>query len=102
VSSDAAFSPVGKVNWDVDTTINDFTQSAVVRVVATHSYDEIIHGIADESLTRTLTKEVRKELRPFGVHMTRCKLVDFADNKVVKLLCSQADRQGMATHQFYQ
>jgi regulator of protease activity HflC (stomatin/prohibitin superfamily) len=93
---------IGKVNWDVDTTINDMTQAAVVRVVATHTYDEIMHGIADESLTRTLTKEVRKELRQFGVHVTRCKLMDFADCKVFKLLTSQADRQGMAAHQFYQ
>ncbi len=34
--------------------------------------------------------------------ITRCKLVDFADCKVFKLLTSQADRQGMSTHQFYQ
>ena len=47
---------IGRVNWDVDTTINDLTQSAVVRVVATHSYDEIMKGIGDESMTMTLTK----------------------------------------------
>ena len=28
---------IGKLNWDVDTTINDLTQSAVVRVIATHT-----------------------------------------------------------------
>ena len=44
------------VNWDVDTTINDLTQSAVVRVVATHTYEEIMKAIADESMTTTLTK----------------------------------------------
>ena len=93
---------IGKLNWDVDTTINDLTQSAVVRVIATHSYDEIMAGIRDESLTKTLTKATRRELRQFGVHVTRCKLVDFADCKVFKLLTSQADHQGMATHQFYQ
>ncbi len=70
---------IGKLNWDCDTTINDLTQSAVVRVVATHDYDEIMAGIRDESLTKTLTKETRRELRQFGVHVTRCKLVDFAD-----------------------
>ena len=70
---------IGKVNWDVDTTINDLTQSAVIRVIANHTYDELLHGIADETLTRTLTNEVRKELRQFGVHINRCKLVDFAD-----------------------
>ena len=34
---------IGKLNWDVDTTINDMTQAAAARVVATHSYDEIMH-----------------------------------------------------------
>ena len=37
---------IGKLNWDVDTTINDLTQSAVVRVIATHTYDEIMAGIS--------------------------------------------------------
>jgi hypothetical protein len=52
-------------------------------------------------LTKTLTKETRRELRQFGVHVTRCNLVDFVDCKVFKLLTSQADRQGMSSHQFY-
>jgi regulator of protease activity HflC (stomatin/prohibitin superfamily) len=93
---------IGRVNWDVDVTINDLTQSAVVRVVATHTYDEIMKGIADDSLTTTLTREVRKELRQFGVHVVRSKLVDFAECKVFKLLTSQADKAGMSSHQFYQ
>jgi regulator of protease activity HflC (stomatin/prohibitin superfamily) len=92
---------IGRVNWDVDTTINDLTQSAVVRVIATHTYDEIMHGVADETMTTTLTREVRKELRQFGVHIVRCKLVDFAECKVLKLLMNQADKAGMSTHEFY-
>ena len=92
---------IGKMNWDVDTTINDLTQSAVVRVIATHDYDEIVQLLRDGTLTRSLTKEVRRELRQFGVHVCRCKLVDFAECKVYKLITSQADRQGMATSQFY-
>ncbi len=93
---------IGKLNWDVDTTINDMTQAAVARVIATHTYDEIMEGIRNESLTKTLTRETRRELRQFGVYITRCKLVDFADCKVFKLLTSQADRAGLATHQLYQ
>lgn len=93
---------IGKMNWDVDTTINDMTQAAVAKVIATHTCEEIMAGIRDESLTKTLTKEVRRELRQFGVHITRCKLVDFADCKVYKLLTTQADRQGLSTHQFYE
>ena len=93
---------IGKVNWDVDTTINDLTQSAVVRVVATHTYDEIMKGIADDSMTTTLTHAVRKELRQFGVYVVRSKLVDFAECKVFKLLTNQADKAALASHQFYQ
>ena len=92
---------IGKLNWDCDVTINDMTQAAVAHVVATHTHDEVMRGIADETLTTTLTKAVRKELRQFGVHVTRCKLVDFAETKVLKLLTSQADRAGMSSHQFY-
>jgi regulator of protease activity HflC (stomatin/prohibitin superfamily) len=93
---------IGKVNWDVDTTINDLTQSAVVRVVATHTYDEIMKGIADDTMTTTLTHAVRKELRQFGVYVVRSKLVDFAECKVFKLLTNQADKAALASHQFYQ
>ena len=93
---------IGKINWDSDTTINDLTQSAVVHVVATHTYDEIMRGIQDETLTTTLTKAVRKELRQFGVHIVRSKLVDFAETKVLKIMMNSADRAGMAHTQFYQ
>lgn len=89
---------IGKMNWDVDTTINDMTQAAVVSVIATHTYDEIMCSIADKSLTKALTHEVRKELRQFGVHVTSCKLVDFADCKVYKLMTSQANSSGLPTH----
>ena len=92
---------IGRVNWDVDSTVNDLTQSAVVRVVATHTYDEIMKGLADATLITTLTREVRKELRQFGVHVVRSKLVDFAECKVFKLMTSQADRAGMSHSQFY-
>lgn len=93
---------VGRVNWDVDTTINDLTQSAVVRVIATHTYEEIMQGIRDDTLTQTLTTEVRKELRQFGVYVVRSKLVDFATCRVFKLMTNQADKAGMAHAQFYQ
>jgi hypothetical protein len=73
----------------------------VVRVIATHDYDETMAATRDAPLTRNLTKKTRRELRQFGVYVSRCKLVDFADCKDIKLLTSQADRQGMATHQFY-
>ena len=92
---------IGKVNWDVDSTVNDLTQSAVVRVVATHTLDEILKGTADESIVNTMTKEVRKELRQYGVHIVRAKLVDFAETKVFKLLTTQPSHAALSHSQFY-
>ncbi len=92
---------IGKANWDVDTTVNDLTQSSVMGVVATHTADEILAGIADGTITHTLTKEVRKELRQYGVYIARAKLVDYAETKVFKLLTSQPDHHAMGGSQFY-
>jgi len=52
--------------------------------------------IAEVAAAGTLV--TRRELRQFGVHAARRKLVDFADCRVFKLLTSQGDRLGMATH----
>lgn len=92
---------IGERCWDIDTTINDLTQAAVVCVIATHSYNEIMTGIRDESITRTLTLETRRELRQFGAYISRCKLVEFSECQVFKLLTNQSDRSGMSTHQSY-
>jgi len=79
---------IGKMNWDADSTVNDISQGAVARVIATHTFAEIMAGMADSSIVKRLTHEVRKELRPFGVKIRRCKIVDFADCKVYKLVNS--------------
>jgi len=92
---------IGRVNWDVDSTVNDLTQSAVVRVVATHNLAEILQGMTDETIINTMTKEVRKELRQYGVYIVRAKLVNFAEAKVFKLLTSQAEHHAMSNSQFY-
>ena len=92
---------IGKINWDCDVTVNDMTQAAVVHVIATHTYKEIMEGIADESLTKKLTHAVRRELRQFGVHVSRCKLVDFAETRCYKLMVSSPDKSGQATYQYY-
>ena len=72
-----------------------------MRVVATHTLDEILTGMTDETIINTMTKEVRKELRQYGVHIVRGELVNFAETKVFKLLTSQADHHAMTNTQFY-
>jgi regulator of protease activity HflC (stomatin/prohibitin superfamily) len=93
---------IGRMNWDVDTTINDITQAAVTSVIAKHSFQEIIDMIGDDKSESTLTDAVRKELRPFGVSVRRCKLVDFADCRVYKIVTNaEGHRSGLPTVQTY-
>ena len=44
-------------------TINDLTQSAVVRVVAAHACEEIMKAIADKSMT---TASPRRSAKSYG------------------------------------
>jgi regulator of protease activity HflC (stomatin/prohibitin superfamily) len=92
---------IGKENWDVDTTLSDITQAAVVEVIAKHTLDELTHMIADGRMSDMLTAAVRKELRRFGVYVSRCKLCDFADCKVYKLVTGADATRGAATAQAY-
>lgn len=77
---------IGKINWDVDTTINDITQAAVVSVIAKHTFQEILDMVAADQLNDLLTEATRRELRQFGVFVSRCKLIDFSDCRVFKLV----------------
>lgn len=77
---------IGKINWDVDTTVNDITQAAIVGVIARHAYNQLLMMVADDTLNTAMTDATRKELRQFGVSVSRCKLTDFADCRVFKLI----------------
>lgn len=77
---------IGKTNWDVDTTINDITQAAVVSVIACHTLQELLDMVAGDALNDALSEATRRELRQFGVFVSRCKLTDFADCRVYKLV----------------
>lgn len=77
---------IGRANWDVDTTINDITQAAVVSVIARHTLPELLDMVAEDTLNDALSEATRKELRQFGVFISRCKLTDFADCRVYKLV----------------
>jgi regulator of protease activity HflC (stomatin/prohibitin superfamily) len=92
---------IGKQNWDVDVTVTDLTQAVVVRVIANHTWAEILAGVGDETFNKTLTHAVRRELRQFGVSVARCRIVDFAECKVFKLLTSTPEHAGIAHAHFY-
>jgi regulator of protease activity HflC (stomatin/prohibitin superfamily) len=86
---------IGKINWDVDTTIHDITQAAVVSVIAKHTLQELLDMIPPDQLNDLLTIATRKELRQFGVFVSRCKLTDFADCKVFKLVTNDSNQRSM-------
>jgi regulator of protease activity HflC (stomatin/prohibitin superfamily) len=87
---------IGKNNWDVDTTVNDITQAALASVIAESTFDELLAGLSNGELNIKLTQAVRKELRQFGVFVSRCKLVNFADCKVYKLVTAEPNHEALA------
>lgn len=76
----------GGANWDVDTTVNDISQAAVVCQIAGRTHDELLTMIGAGILNGPLTEATRKELSKFGVSVLRCKLTDFAECRVLKIM----------------
>jgi regulator of protease activity HflC (stomatin/prohibitin superfamily) len=94
-------SAIGKRNWDVDSTVNDISQGAIARVIATHTFDEIMQGMADGSIVKRLTHGVRRELRSFGIRVMQAKIVDLAECRVWKLVTNDNGHRhqlGMPLH----
>jgi regulator of protease activity HflC (stomatin/prohibitin superfamily) len=88
---------IGRINWDVDTTVCDITQAAVATVIATRTYDEMMQGMADGTLRAAFTRRARKELRQFGVYVSQCKLANLAPCRVYRFLTSGPSSQGLPT-----
>lgn len=76
----------GETNWDVDSTVNDISQAAVVKSIAKYDYKEILGMIGAGTFDTVLTDETRKELGKFGVAIQQCKLTDFAECRVLKIM----------------
>lgn len=81
----------GKVNWDVDSTVNDIAQAAVVSVIAGHTFDELLKRIGEDTMNELLTETTKKELSKFGVAVQQCKLTDFSDCRVLKIMLDSAN-----------
>ena len=82
---------IGKINWDVDATVNDVTQAAVVNVIGSKTYIEIMSLIRDQELNELLKDSAKKELSQFGVSVQQCKLTDFAKCNVNKMVVDLPD-----------
>jgi regulator of protease activity HflC (stomatin/prohibitin superfamily) len=68
---------IGKINWSPEDTAGDITQAAVVEVVAKWDCDKLLKNISGD-VEKQLTAICRKQLRQFGVHVSRAALVDFS------------------------
>lgn len=76
----------GEKNWDVDSTVNDNAQAAVVSVIAGHTFDDLLSHIGAGTMNGLLTDATRRELRIFGVAVQASKLTDFAECRVLKVM----------------
>lgn len=72
-------------NWDVEDTIIDIAQAAIVKTITSMPLGELICEITNR-VENELSKEVRKKLKPFGVAVERCALTDFSQCFVLKTL----------------
>ncbi|REJ65621.1 MAG: SPFH domain-containing protein [Planctomycetota bacterium] len=76
---------IGERNWDVDTTINDIAQTALVKVISKFSLEELLDSL-DSDIEERLTQTCRRQLDKFGVYVHRCALTDFSTCRVYKVL----------------
>lgn len=76
---------IGKRNYDIDATVYDITQAAIVEAVTRWTLDDLLRNISGQ-VEKTLTRTVQKRLRQFGVRIQRTALTDFSTAAVYKIL----------------
>lgn len=70
-------------NWDVDHSIGDITQSAIVETITKLTLSELM---VNARVVKELTARVSKELTEFGLDVMKCVLTDFSPCFVLKFL----------------
>ena len=75
---------IGEQSWDVDNTVGDLAQAAIVSVVTTTNFDEL--SKLNDHMIDKLTNATRKKLKKFGVYIEKCFLTDFCTTKVVRIV----------------
>jgi regulator of protease activity HflC (stomatin/prohibitin superfamily) len=79
---------IGERNFDVDATVSDITQGAVVECCSGHTLDELREGLAT-GIEREMTQITRKRLRQFGVYVHRTAVTDFSTCRTYKLITNE-------------
>lgn len=76
---------IGKLNFDPIDTVGDISQAAIVKVITSLLYEEIVSGIST-TVEEALTHSCRKSLRQYGVYVHRAAITDFAPSRTFNLL----------------
>ena len=80
---------IGEKNYDVDDTISDLAQAALVEEITSLDYDELLEGIQggrESDVYQALTQNLNEDLSEYGVSVERAGLTDFAKCRVYRLL----------------
>ena len=76
---------IGQRNWDVDTTVHDIAQAAIVEVITQWNFNDLLREI-NGKVKDQLTAVCRKELRQFGVYVHKAALNDFSTCNSINVL----------------
>ena len=76
---------IGERNYDVDETVNDISQAAIVSVITAWNLGELLENITGR-VEEDLTDTCRRELRQYGVYVHRAALTDMSACRSLNLL----------------
>jgi len=76
---------IGELNYDVDETVQDISQTAIVEVITSWDFEALLKELNGE-VPEALTGACRKQLRCFGVYVNRVALSDFSQCHSINLL----------------
>ena len=80
---------IGERNWDVESTIVEITQAAIVVEIMKRTLDDLLAEIAegpDGEFAKSLTASCRSQLKKYGVHVERVGLTEFTTAKVNRVI----------------
>lgn len=76
---------IGKLNFDPIDTAGDISQAAIVQVISSMTFEEIMGGVST-TVEESLTHKCRKALRQYGIYVHRAALTDFSPSRAINLL----------------
>lgn len=85
-SIDDPVAAIGEKNWDTDTTVDDLSRAAITEIVSECDSDQM-RNLSD--VNRRITELCRELLRPYGVNVEACKLLEYCESTTYRILGDQ-------------